>query len=263
MSGRTPRPSRLARGGQHHRSRPEASRSNQPAVPSSRVPRPPALLPSRPRRPVQRRPRQPQVDVPLWPTDQLTDGEMEDLFLRSLATGLPENFVLTSQMASVWLLPRMASLAEVAAEQQPLVLGSRSGSRSGSSYWELFGSWSETTGYGEGLIVTTLRRLEPQLNPAAAPYIGRAREFLLEAIVARRERLSAAATDVWRQQRGVYEVRVMAGTLRYLGGLRERLAQRAAAAASAHWSQISCNKGSEVTNVWTLTQTYELLCLLV
>ena len=173
------------------------------------------------------------MDVPSWNSDEPpTSDEAESLFLNSLATGLPEQFVMTPETESVWLLARPAEGAAAAqVGQQPVVLGSRSPLN---SYWELFGSWSPTTGYVDGLIVATLRRLEPQLNPAAAPDIIRARSYLLEAIVARRERLSAAATDAQQQRERALEMMAMRGTQHYLQSLLDRLALRAAAAASGH-----------------------------
>ena len=224
MSGRTPPlRSRLgtARGGHHDRPRSQASRSSRPAAPppSEAVRRPPAVLHRR-RRP--RRPRRPQLGDELTSfTDQPTAAEMEELFFRSLAAGLPEHFSLTPETEPARMLP---------SAEPRLVLGSGSGS--GSGYWELFGVWSEAGGYRDGLIVATLRRLESRLNPAAATDIDTARDHLAEAVIARRQRLSEASANVRRRHRAVCEVMAMEGTRLFLQSLVDRLNHRIAAAPS-------------------------------
>ena len=148
-----------------------------------------------------------------WLIPPPTSGELEKLFFAALERALPLHF-------------RTRPLVSARRNGRTVITNAHAlvrGCSRGTSYPQLFGTWSEAAGYSGGPIVRTLDGLVPFLKRRAAGELRAARDYLSEAVVARREQLRPRSAS-FRQHRHL--VRVMGGTLAHLDRLVLWLARR-------------------------------------
>ncbi|KAF0295208.1 hypothetical protein FJT64_007214 [Amphibalanus amphitrite] len=140
-----------------------------------------------------------------------TSGELERLFFAALERALPLHFstrpLVSARRGGRTLITNAHVLVR--------------GCAPGTSYCDLFGTWSDRAGYAGGPIVRTLDALVPFLKARSVGELRAARDYLSEAVVARREQLRPPSGSYGRH---LHMVRVMGGTLHHLRQLVRWLA---------------------------------------